>query len=176
MDWGKVLQGVGALIEAIGLGTLAYGISETRTLFTSQPSLLERTVRRVLRGARRILGLKPKSRTLEFKAAGGSGAGGEVTASRGFGWRGTLEDRVARLQQLVQEHEDAIAEVRRALRGEARNRRAAVRELEQQLAEFRQETHDRIADVAAGGLSRETLGLVLFVVGLTLQTMGSMAF
>jgi hypothetical protein len=91
----------------------------------------------------------------------------------------SVEERVATL-------EGEVAKLHTRLDGEAERRVAATRELAdrfgEQLAEVQREVFDLgqrlrpvIGEAAAGQVWRRALGVVLFAIGLTLQTIANVA-
>jgi hypothetical protein len=64
MSLGAFLQVLGASLELLGLGTLAWGIAEARQRFTDRPSLMRRGWARTQRFAARFRKRKPQDVTV----------------------------------------------------------------------------------------------------------------
>lgn len=166
------LQLFGLFVEACGLVLVGVGISETRSRFTDKPSLATKVGRIFDKALSRLESRLFGGRTQYIYPTGIPGAGfvGDVHFRRIFGFEGTLEERVERLQGLAQEFEDWISELQQAAKEERAEREALSREL----AATEERMRDFVSSFAAGGLSREAWGVTLFLSGLGLQAAGIM--
>lgn len=177
-DWEErsvsaLLQICGALIEASGLLLIALGVAETREAFPGTgPGTLKKTWEGFLR---RLPWYKPATRTVQMNSIGSAEAFGQVTLKRGFNWENKdLDERVERLQEIAQEHEDQIAQLSTDLGSELSNVKASVQALRGELEEMKKHTERLVAQTVTSGLDREVYGLMAFIVGLTLQTWGGL--
>lgn len=166
-DW---LQICGGIFEAAGLGTVALGITETRRAFTNRPSLVARFRTATARVISRLL--RRPQHIHVFDAAGSSESTGSLKLSVRLNFSGDLEERVAKLQDVAQRHEDAIGDVRHDLAGERQERIDADEAGLTELAQAREHLEKRISDGIASGLGIETAGVALFLVGVVLTTIG----
>lgn len=171
-DWGLL---IGALLEGLGLGFVAVDISDRRSRYDpGRISLLQRLLL-PLRWMAMKLGWRPKPHMGEAHGAFHAHSAGRVHFEVDYKFDGSLEDRVARLQEIVQQHERAIGQARRAVDDEEERRKAEDgRTLEAAKAEAESLRTD-LRNVAAGQLSREAWGVFLFLLGLLLQTVSGVA-
>jgi len=152
VDAGTYLQIAGAAGELAGLVTVAFGISETRTSFTNQPSLAHRARERIRRAADRLM-RRPQTVTVEAVAGSVSFGGGRVRATVGFGpWDDVeLAERIERLKRAIENHEQLLNALGKRIDEEETARTEAVRRIEQQAEEVNRELRDLIREAAAGG-------------------------
>jgi hypothetical protein len=175
---GPTLQIVGAACELVGIGTVAWGISETRARFTDRPSLARRAWARASRASARIFRLR-RDTTVHVGAAELRMGGGNVRARAtvGFGpWdEEALEERIERLRRAIESHEQQLGDLDSRFDDEERSRREADEQHERRVNEVERELTELIREAAAGGLRLETIGVSLFALGVVLQTAGSLA-
>jgi hypothetical protein len=170
---GPVLQIAGAACELAGIGTVAWGIAETRATFTDRPSLARRAWTRVSRTAARIF-RRRRPITATINAAVELNLAGSLRgrATVGFGpWDDeALEERIERLRRAIENHEKQLNDVDRRIDDEERRRREADERHESRVDEVYRELTELIREAAAGGLRLETIGVSLFALGVVLQT------
>jgi hypothetical protein len=169
-DW---FQLVGGLFEVIGLITVALGISDARARFTDRPSLPQK-IRNVILRLTVKLGLR-KGKVIEPSASGTVHSSGSARLMIGYGFLGTLEERVTRLQEIAQKHEDAIDGLAGQLQDESAARKQADDEALARLTTTEQQLEQRISEAAAGGITLEAWGVLSFAVGVVLTTVGGIA-
>jgi hypothetical protein len=162
---GEWLQVAGAGCEIAGLGTVAWGINNTRRSFTDKPSLGVQLVGFFRRLAARFRRHKPV--TIQASASLFSMSGGHARAIVKMGWEGISDsERLERLKNMVERHEDTLDRLDERLETERDERRKADEQEGRLRDETRQLLEARISDAAAGGLRLETLGVVLFALGI----------
>src|SRR5437870_2191359 len=119
------MQVVGALCELGGLGTVAWGIADTREHFTDRPSLARRAGAGVVRAAAKLR--RRRSQTVNVEAAVSMAAAGsvKVRATVRFGPRDDegLAERIERLRRAFDNHERVLNELDERLDGEETSRR-----------------------------------------------------
>jgi hypothetical protein len=178
VTFGAVVQIAGAALELGGIGTVAWGIAETRARFTDRPSLARRAWTHIGRTAARIL-RRQHSRTLEVHDAGHLHASGSVRVrgTVGFGpWDDeALEERIERLRRAFESHEKQLNDLDGRIDDEERSRREAGEKHEGRVNEVHRELTELIREAGGGGLRLETIGVSLFALGVVLQTWGSLA-
>ncbi len=152
----------GLVLQLLGLGTVAFGISNTRRLF-HQPSLLKR--------GREFLGrLAAAFRAPTIVEASGVAAGrsyvtGVARATLGAHPNATLEERVAHLEQGLEDlrkdtHED-LKRVRDGLLATTNRLHADLMELGTKITR----TEEQLAGLGVGGIHLEMAGLIWLCVG-----------
>ena len=168
MNTGAWLQLIGAVLELAGIGTVAWGIAETRAKFTDRPSLARRAWTRASRATARIFRLR-RSTTVHVGAAELRAGGGIVRARAtvGFGsWdEEALEERIERLRRAIESHEKRFGDLDQRIDDEERTRREADEEHEGRVDAVERELTELIREAAAGGLRLETIGVSLFALG-----------
>ncbi|GIV00550.1 MAG: hypothetical protein KatS3mg014_2165 [Actinomycetota bacterium] len=175
MDAGRWLQVSGALAELGGLGTVAWGIRQTRAKFTERPSL----ARRAWKAVSRTLGrFSKRPQTVSVPLVGSITAGGEVRTRLTIGsgpWdEEELAERVERLRRAIENHERELQYLEARIDAEARTRSEDVTLLERRIDEANRELQGLIREAAAGGLRVESVGVVLFAIGVALGTWGNL--
>lgn len=100
----------------------------------------------------------------------------KVKGRVGFGpWdHEALADRIERLRRAFENHERILNELDKRLDDEESARRGADEQQGQSIERARKELTDLIRDAAAGGLHLETIGVVLFALGVALGTWGNL--
>lgn len=164
---------IGGVMEGSGLLVAMIGISETRAAFSDRPSILARLKGRT----RRVLSVfKPRKDVRILVHATDAALGSEeATLERGpltFG--GSAETRLIALQELAQRHEDALAEFGNRMNEAEKSQKRASRQMVAQLQATRSELLQAIRQAAAGGLTKETVGIFLFLLGVVFQTLGNL--
>jgi hypothetical protein len=174
---GTFLQLAGAACELVGIGTVAWGIAETRARFTDRPSLARRAWTRVSRTAARVFRRK---RTTNLEVHGSvltfSGENVRLRETVGFGpWdEEALGERIERLRRAIENHQKQLVALDGRIDDEERSRREADAKHEGRVHEVHRELTQLIREAAAGGLRLETIGVSLFALGVALQTWGSL--
>lgn len=168
------LQIGGAVIESGGLLLVALGISETRESFPgSGPGTLKKVWNRLRTKLRRN---KPKTQTISPGGIGSSGSIGALATTRGFRWEGDLASRLKRVQDIVQDHETQLGQIGSRIETERAEVSASIEAIRSEIASLKGEVEKRIEETAISGLDREVYGLLAFLLGLALQTWGSIGF
>jgi enterochelin esterase-like enzyme len=175
------LQLAGGICEGVGLLIAAFGISETRQAFTNRPSVFVRLVRAlidpVLRLSRRIKRRFSRRRTTQLQ---GQSIGGSLSVSDGIqvkttlGFSGSIDDRVSRLQEIAQQHEDQLRQLHDDLGKEKAERDKTKKEVLDSVKLTEDKLEKAISRAAAGGLALETWGVLLFFIGVVLNTWGAL--
>jgi hypothetical protein len=175
MTHGEWLQVVGACFEVAGLGTVAWGITDTRRSFAPErPSLGQQLLspfKKLLARFRRR-----KAVTVEASAAVTSAAGMHVRAVVKMGsWEGvSTEEKIERIRNMIERHEEMLAGFDDQLETERDDRKKA----DEQEGRFREQTRQlletRIREAAAGGLKLETWGVLLFGLGMVFGLVGNL--
>ena len=90
----------------------------------------------------------------------------------GFGFQGSLDDRVARLQEIAQRHEDMVSDLQGDVQDERAERKRGDEDAANRLVASEQRLEKRISEAAAGAVTLETWGVVLFILGVVFTTYG----
>jgi hypothetical protein len=112
--------------------------------------------------------------SLEISSAMHAHSADSVRLSVHLGFPGSLEERVERLQEIAQRHEDRFDEFAVLIGSESEQRRAEIRSLRETLGASERKLEERINEAAANGLTLETRGVVLFALGVVLSTWGGL--
>jgi hypothetical protein len=175
MTFGEWLQVVGAGFELLGLGTVAWGITNTRRSFTPErPSVGQQLLspfKRLLARFRRR-----KTVTITASAGGVSMSGSHLRATMKMGsWEGvSTEERLDRLRNMVEGHDDLLARFDGDLETERDDRRKGDEQEGRLREETRQLLETRIREAAAGGLRVESWGVLLFALGIGFGLAGNL--
>jgi hypothetical protein len=172
MTRAQALQFFGGICEFGGIIFVAIGITRTREAFTNERSTIGKIADR-LRLFYRLLRGKPATVPLE-PATALSTSFGKAELRRRFHWQGSLGERVAEVQNLVQEHEDFIADLQHKTAHLEDDFERAIKEEREERETMRQALEDRIREAAAGGLKLQARGAVLFMFGLIFATWGNL--
>jgi hypothetical protein len=175
---GSTLQIAGAACELVGIGTVAWGIAETRAKFTDRPSLARRAWTRASRATARIFRLRRSTNVVVGAAQlRMGGVSLRARATVGFGpWdEEALEERIERLRRAIESHEEQLGDLDSRIDDEERTRREADEQHDARVDAVHRELTELIREAAAGGLRLETIGVSLFALGVVLQTSGSLA-
>jgi hypothetical protein len=155
----------GWVLELFGLGTVAWGLQETRRQF-GRPDFLA-----IVRAwwARR-----PKMRRQIVTGAVHVPGGGTVSAT-GYAWHGTsptptLEDRVAALEANVRGVNEHVNQVQRELRQEVTARDEALSSERRAREKENTEIKQKLESAETGGLHVSMMGVIWLAAGLTLST------
>ena len=120
---------------------------------------------------RKLLRRPPRRRTVETGAAVESSAALGVDVIRGFPDSAPLEEMVAFLRRVVQEHDSRIAN----LEGQAKRIESELRdELKKSRADLEELTKEQLREAAETHLEWRYAGLTLLFVGLGLATAGNL--
>jgi hypothetical protein len=181
MTLGRSLQVVGAILELGGLGTVAWGISDTRRRFTDRPSIKDQSVDFLKRTAKRATARfhrKPRQIVVGVGAAAGRihFGGGHVypTAKLADQAGTTVEERLDQIRTMVNQHAEKLTALERRIDEEADSRKEADEAADRQRRVTEEGLRKLIADAAAGGLRLETVGVLLFAAGLVIGVVGSL--
>lgn len=168
-DWWQL---AGGILEVLGLFTVALGISDARSRFTNRPSVLQKIRQFLIRIAVSLKLRKP--RTVYGSATSTATLSASARGRVGFGFQGSLDERVLRLQEIGQRHEDMISGLQGDLEDEKAEREKGDRTVVDRLTASEQRLEERISEAAAGALTLETWGVMLFVLGVAFTTYGSL--
>jgi hypothetical protein len=165
------LQLLGGLFEIGGLAFVALGIVETRRAFTDRPGIVQNVARRVAEFVARLT-RKKRVHTLEVHDSLHMQSAASARLRVTYGFEGSLEERVERLQEIAQQHGNRLAEVTELVGSESEKLRAEIRSLQDALSESERELTERICGAASNGLTLESWGVFLFIIGVVLTTWG----
>jgi hypothetical protein len=176
MSAGPYLQVVGALCELGGLGTVAAGIADTREHFTDRPSIFRRAWARVVRAAAKLRRRRPQTVNVEGTGTMTATVSMKGRATISFGPWGdeALEERIERLRRAFEDHERVLNELDERIDGEVNARREADVLHERRVDEVHRELADLVREAAAGGLRLQTIGVLLFALGVVLGLSGNL--
>jgi hypothetical protein len=175
MTLGKWMQVIGACFELAGLTTVAWGITNTRRSFTpDRPSLGQQLLSPLKKLVARFR--RPKPTIITASAGMVSYSGSRVRASVKMGsWEGvSTEDRLERLRNMVERHEDLLDHLDGAIENERDDRRKGDEQEGRLREETRQLLETRIREAAAGGLRVESWGVLLFALGIVFGLWGNL--
>lgn len=168
-DWWQLS---GGMLEVLGLFTVALGISDARAKFTNRPSLLQKIRNFLVRVAVKLKLRKPK--TVYASGTATATASGSARGRVGFGFQGSLDERVKRLQEIAQRHENMISDLQGHLEDEKAERKRGDEQVADRLSASERRLEERISEAAAGALTLETWGVALFVLGVACTTYGGL--
>jgi hypothetical protein len=179
MTFAHGLQVVGAALELLGLLTVAIGISKNRAKFTDRPFLPDRLWEGTKGLAGRVAAPFGRRSDVTVKTASASAfvsVGGRArgTVTLGPGDDVDLEERIERMRQMVNDHAARLSELDARIDQEEEDRQKAEELAEHQRQELRRELKDLIGEAAAGGLRLETVGVILFALGIGFGTWGNL--
>jgi methyl-accepting chemotaxis protein len=169
----KGLQVAGGIVELLGLFIVALGIAETRRAFTRQASWMSRLAAPLVKIIRKLLG---QPDTLEIHGATHvtiSAAGDLEVATEVRRKDESLQDRVARLEGIVDRHRELIASMQQQAREETSERTRAIGAVATELSAATERLDKRIVEAATGGLRLETAGVFCFMTGVSLTIWGT---
>lgn len=166
------LQLFRGFFEIAGLVRVALGIVETRRAFDPDcPGVLQKIARAV---AGFVARLTRRNVSVNVGAsdilAVSSMEVGRINVQYGF--EGSLEERVERLQEIAQQHEDGLDEIAESIGSQTDRLRADIRSLQDSLRESEEKLTRRVSEAATNGLTLETWGVFLFVIGVVLTAWG----
>jgi len=171
------LQVVGALFEIGGLVTVALGISRTRAQLTPEnpwwpKRAWSRTTQAMARAFRRKRTHSVQVGAASLRIRGGtSRARGTVLLGS---WDGVeVEKRVEQRRARVDDHQRQLSELHQRVDAEENTRREADDRAAKRVNEVDQQQRELVREVAAGSLGVEAFGVGLFIIGVVLQTCGS---
>lgn len=166
-DWEPRLRITGMCLELLGLGTVAYGIRETRKLF-NRPRLTEI--------ARQWIGRFPKFKVetriaigtahinLEGRATGTAIVTASLTAST------PLEERVTFLEKRLDQANILIQETQQMVKEEFRKHTNDLETARRERELGDEKNSKLIQEAAAGGLYLETMGVLWLLCGIIFAT------
>lgn len=165
-SWEPRIRIAGMIMELFGLGTVAFGVRETRVRF-KKSSLLE-TTRQWLKSfpkfkieTRIVLG------TATLKLGGGTlSAFGTVSPSP----TATLEERVALLERSLNQANEMIHQIQQKIEEETRKRDTALDAERRDREVGDEKNQQRLKEAVAEGLYIETTGVVWLFLGIILST------
>lgn len=158
----------GMLLELLGIGVVAKGLSETRMLF-GRPSLYQSFLgwaeRRPRFGAARYV-LNAEGGSFTVNGSDSAMAHGTVGTSAH-----TLDDRVTLLERRLNLADTQIQEGRRKLEEETVNRTEAIRSEKVERIEGDAVARKQLEEAVVGGINLETVGIVWLACGVTLSSL-----
>lgn len=165
-SWEPRIRLSGMFLELMGLATVAHGIRKTRSLFGRQG---------LLQLGRAWLTRFPGFRQ-NVKAVYGSASitlGGATVA--GFGTVGpaptaTLDERVASLENGLNQAKQQLHEVNRKIDQETQRRQSDIKVVKQEVEVGDSKNKKLLEEAAAGGLYLEAMGVFWLAIGITLAT------
>ncbi len=174
VDFRHTLQVVGAVCELFGVGTVAVGIGRMRARYTAKSFVLTR----LWEATKRLVGRVRHTRrdvTLTGEAAliGFSGMRGYATVTLGSGEGVPVEEMIERMRHRVNEHAEQLTRIEARMDDEQEARRKAEEQGAREGEVLAQELRDALADLAAGGLRLESVGVVALVLGIVLGAWGN---
>jgi hypothetical protein len=172
MTAGAWWQILGGALEFVGLVLVMVGISDTRRSFTNRPSVAEKFLSPI-RGLYRKL--FRKTHVVELKAGFDAAVGLDTSARlrRTMNWKSlSPEEATTRMQEAIDEHEEMLGDLAQKLDAERAERTATDKEEQRTREQLRQMLEARIADAAAGGLTREVWGTGAFALGIVFTVVG----
>jgi peptidoglycan hydrolase CwlO-like protein len=89
-----------------------------------------------------------------------------------YGFEGSLEERVERLQEIAQRHEGRLDDLAEIIGSESEQRRAEIESLRETLGASERKLEERIREAAANGLTTATVGVAFSFSGVALSTLG----
>jgi hypothetical protein len=153
----------GMLLQLLGLGTVAVGLSQIRRLF-GRPSVVERLTGWFKR-VTFIFGRRKDANVYVHAATGGVTLAGSARVRIGASPDAPIERRLAILEENVNHLQKEVDEDVNELRGRIAQVRSQIdRETQERRADDRL-TASRLEDVAIGGLHLESIGLLWLVLG-----------
>ena len=168
-NWEARIRIAGMSLELLGLSTVAFGLRDTRKLF-SQPSFLLLAARWMISFPSFYRNVHIVAGTGHFKL-GGASVTGLATASSSAS--ASLEERVAILEKNLEQSNLAIHQAQRRLDDESARKARAV-ESERQYRETADDKNRQLLEEAmAGGLHLEAIGVLWLFVGIILATASS---
>jgi hypothetical protein len=172
---GEWLQIAGGVFEALGLLTVALGISDVRRSFTDKPFFAIRARQAVRRAWKRLR--QPRQAVAEgsVSISALSGVSGRGHVDVGFaGWSDLDQDqRDALLRRAIEHLQGKVRKLDSQLADEVSARASADDAAEAKLAETERELNEKIGRAVSSGLGLEAGGVALFLTGVLLTTVGS---
>jgi hypothetical protein len=168
-----VLQLFGGLFELSGLVAVGLGIVETRRAFTDRPGIVQKVAHTVAGFVARLT--RKRGRTINLRGVALEGSTSMTArASLRYGFKGSVGERVERLQAIAQQHEERLDEIAELVRSRSDELSAEIRSLQVALSESEQKLRERIGEAAANGLTLESWGVLFFIIGVALTTWGGL--
>jgi len=158
----------GMLLELLGIGVVAKGLNETRTLF-GHPSLYQSfrgwAERRPRLGAAAYVLNAGEGRGRARGTSSAMGRGLAVTSAN------TLDERVTLLERRLNLADTQIQEGRRKLEEETKNRIEALDSEEVARIEGDAVVQKQLEKAVTGGINLETVGIIWLACGVTLSSL-----
>lgn len=163
-----VIRLTGLALQILGIGTVAWGISETRSLYGRKPLFA------VARGWVERFPLK--SRNIVVGAVGIASAAA-LGRARGYGTHGTppnptVNDRLDVLEKNIEALHDRIGATQKELDDELSKLKSSVSDEAQQREQEDQKNRNLSEMTATGGVHISAIGAVWLFVGVILSTAG----
>lgn len=160
----------GWLLELLGIGVVAKGLSESRKLF-GRPSLYQSFLR--WKELRPRLG--PKRYTLNAETGSFTTNGNDLLMAHGFVGTSadTLEERITLLERRLNLADKQIQDSRLKLEEETKNRTDAIVSEKEARIEGDAVVRRQLEEAVAGGISLETVGIVWLASGVTLSSLST---
>ena len=164
-----VIRLSGLVLQLLGVGTVAWGISETRALF-GRPSLFA--------VAKNWLCRFPPFHSRVVSGTVNITLGGDTMSGRGYGMdnagpNATPEARIEVLEKNILRVNERIDQTQREMDAEFRNTGAALKREEQARAAEDQAIHHKLEISETGGIHVTAMGVLWLLVGITLSTASS---
>ena len=161
-----VIRYTGLVLQMLGIGTVAWGISETRALF-GRPSLTSKT--------KAWLGRFPLLRRITVVAAGAACASALTCRARAYvtegpGAKPTLESRVDALERNIDLVHERISNIQKEVDEEFRKASRALKSEEQQRQLEDDAIRDKLEATGTGGVHISAIGAAWLLVGVILST------
>ena len=156
----------GLALQILGIGTVAWGISETRALF-GHPSLFA--------VAKSWLRSFPPFHSRVVSGTANITLGGATMSGRGYGMdnagpNATPEARIEVLEKNIRRINERIDQTQREMDTEFRNAGAALKREEQARATEDQAIRHKLETSETGGIHVTAMGALWLLVGVTLST------
>ena len=157
----------GMWLQLMGLGTVAYGLRETRKLFRL-PSLIDGALAWLRTFPPFRVGRQVALGSVNIALTGNASLTGQGLVSASA--KTTLEDRVAALEKKLSQTNVLIQETQRKLEEERRNRTNALDAERRTREAGDDQTHKLLQEATAGGLHLERVGVTWLFLGVTLAS------
>lgn len=156
----------GLALQILGIGTIAWGISETRALF-GRPSLFA--------VAKSWLRSFPPFHSRVVSGTANITLGGVTMSGRGYGMdnagpNATPEARIEVLEKNIRHINERIDQTQREMDTELRNAGAALKREEQARATEDQAIRHKLETSETGGIHVTAMGALWLLIGVTLST------
>lgn len=162
----QTIRITGMVLEIFGLGTVAWGVSQTRRRF-GRPSIVALT--------RQWLGQIPRWPRNHVISLAGVASAGAVGSARGHAVYGvgpnpTIEERVDALEKNLKGLDERFNQARNEIEAKVRKQSESIDEERRTRASADENLRKTIEDTETGGLHLSAVGLVWLLVGLILST------